>query len=67
MLPIPKFDPSNPLHLKLAELSKICHAKIAKTKFTKKSVAGRRKEAKEAIKDELKEIDNLVSKLLGLG
>ncbi|RLI46733.1 hypothetical protein DRO64_00460 [Candidatus Bathyarchaeota archaeon] len=67
ILPIPKFDRSNPIHLRLAELSKSCHDKVAKIKFTKKSIAGRRKEAREVVKDELKEIDDLVSKLLGLG
>jgi len=65
MLPIPKFNRNNPAHLRLAQLSKICHAKVAKVKFTKKRVGDRRKEAREAIKEELKEIDELVSKLLG--
>ena len=64
MLPIPEFDENNNLHLKLAELSKICHEKVAKIKFTKKSVAGLRKQAREAVEDELKEIDELVARLL---
>ncbi len=64
MLPIPRFDPGNPTHLKLAELSKICHEKVAKVKFTRKSVAGLRKQAREAIKEELKEIDTIVSQIL---
>jgi hypothetical protein len=66
MLPIPKFDAKDPIHLRLAELSKICHGKVAKVKFTKKSTAGLRKEAREAVKNELKEIDELVSKLLNI-
>jgi len=66
MLPIPKFDPNDPIHLRLAELSKICHAKVAKVKFAGKSVAKLRKLAREAVKDELREADELVSKLLGL-
>jgi hypothetical protein len=66
MLPIPKFNHNDPHHLRLAELSKICHQKVANLKFTKKSTAGLRKEAREAIKEELKEIDKLVYKLLNL-
>jgi len=69
MFPIPKFDSNDSVHLRLAELSKICHEKIAKAKvrFTGKSVASLRKQARETVKDELKEIDGLVSKLLGMG
>ena len=67
MLPIPKFDPNNPVHLRLAELSKVCHEKIAQAKanFRGRSIANLRKQAREIIKTELKEIDKLVSKLLG--
>jgi hypothetical protein len=66
MFPIPKFDPNNPIHVRLAELSKICHEKASKVKLTKKSVAGKRKEIREALKSEITEINELVSKLLGL-
>ncbi len=68
MLPIPKFDPNNSVHLRLAELSKICHEKVAKAKvrFTGKSVASLRRQARETVKEELKEIDELVSKLLDI-
>jgi methylase of polypeptide subunit release factors len=65
MLPIPKFDPDNSVHLRLAELSKICHEKIAELKFTKKSIIALRREAREVVKNELKEIDELVSKIIG--
>jgi SAM-dependent methyltransferase len=66
MLPIPRFYAENQAHLRLAELSRICHEKIAvaKTMFTGKSVAGLRKQAKETIEVELKEINELVSSLL---
>jgi len=66
MLPIPKFNPNNFVHLRLAELSKICHKKVAeaKVKFTGKSTANLRKQAREAVKDELRKIDELVSNLL---
>lgn len=66
MFPIPRFDKNNQLHIKLVDLSKICHAKVASLKFTKKSTAGLRKEAREAVKKEIAEIDEIVSQLLGL-
>jgi hypothetical protein len=66
MFPIPKFNKNEQLHVKLAELSKRCHAKVASMKFTKKGVAGLRREAREAVKEEIAEIDGLVSQLLGL-
>ena len=66
MFPIPRFNPNDHIHTKLAKLGKICHEKVSKVKFTKKSVAGLRKQAKEAIGDELIEIDQLVLKLLRL-
>ena len=67
MFPIPKFDPGSPLHTRLAELSKICHAKVASIRFRKKSPAGKRREARNVVTHELKEINELVAKLLGLG
>jgi hypothetical protein len=66
MFPIPQFDRNNPSHFRLVELSKKCHAKISSARFTKKSTAGRREEAREVIKEELREIDELVVHLLGL-
>jgi hypothetical protein len=66
MFSIPKFNPNELIHKRLAELSKICHEKASKVKLTKKSVAGKRKEIREALKSEIAEINELVSKLLGL-
>jgi len=63
-LSIPTFNPNLPLYKRLAELSKICHDKVAKVTFTKKSVAGKRKEVREVVKKELEEINELVSQLL---
>jgi hypothetical protein len=65
MLPIPKFDPGNSIHRRLAELSKISHEKASRIKLTKKGVAYRRKEVREALKAEIDEINKLVSQLLG--
>jgi len=67
MLPIPKFDPSNPVHRRLAELSKTCHEKASKIRLTKRGVAARRKEVRDALKAEIAEINKLVSQLLGIG
>lgn len=66
ILPIPKFEAKNPVHLKLAKLSLQCHSKVAVFGATKKAIAGIRKDAREAVKIEVAEIDELVSQLLGL-
>jgi len=65
MLPIPKFDSGNSIHRRLAELSKISHEKASRIELTKKSVAYRRKDVREALKAEINEINKLVSQLLG--
>jgi hypothetical protein len=64
--PIPKFNPNDEIHKKLAELSKKCHEIMKKHKFKSKSSAGRRKEAKKLLKNEIDEINELVKKLLNL-
>jgi SAM-dependent methyltransferase len=66
MLPIPKFDPNNPDHRRLAELSKICHVKASRVRLTKESVGSRRKEVRDALKGEIAEINAIVSRILGL-
>jgi|GEM_PF-2973948 len=65
MFPTPRFDPNNPIHKRLAELSRICHEKVSKVRFTKKSVTGRREEARATLRKELEEINRLVQQLLG--
>jgi len=67
MLPIPKFNPNNSAHKRLAELSKICHAKVAEAELKAKKAGNRRKEARKAIEKELEEINRLVAQLLNLG
>jgi type I restriction-modification system DNA methylase subunit len=67
MFPIQRFDPNNPVQRRLAELSKICHGKASRIRLTKKSVATRRKEVRDALKAEIDEINKLVSQLLGIG
>ncbi|MEM1718784.1 MAG: N-6 DNA methylase [Thermosphaera sp.] len=66
MFPIKAFDKNNSSHIRLAELSKKCHVKVSSIKFTKKSTSGLRKEARNAVKEEIAEIDEIVSRLLGL-
>ena len=46
--------------------SKECHKIVATIKFTKKSSAGRRKQARNAIKKQLEKIDEITAQLLGL-
>jgi len=65
MLPIPKFNKKDQLHIKLANLSKRCHSKVSSVKFTKKSVASLRREVRKTVEKEIAEIDKLVSQLLG--
>jgi hypothetical protein len=68
-LPIPKFDPSNKIHLRLAELGKLCSQKVAEWLKSGgqgkiKSIGVLRSRVREMLKDELKEIDGLVQKIL---
>ena len=57
-LPIPKFNPDDPKHRRLAELSKICHEAIKKIKVRS------RKKIKEKLARYVKEIDALVEEIL---
>lgn len=66
LFPIPKFDKTNPKHVKLAEISKKCH-KIMQTKdFSHKSTAAARSQARKLLRKEIERIDELVSDLLKL-
>jgi methylase of polypeptide subunit release factors len=66
MVYIPKFDCNNSLHNKLADLSKECHEKVSIITLTKKSIASKRKEIREKIKDKIEEINKHVHALTGL-
>jgi hypothetical protein len=68
-LPIPKFDPSNNIHLRLAELGKLCSQKVAEWLKSGgqgkiKNIGVLRSRVREMLKNELKEIDGLVQKIL---
>jgi hypothetical protein len=65
MIPIPKFDLNNPIRKELAELSKTCHKKLSTLEFTKKSTKSIRDYIRALIKEEIEQIDRLVSQLLG--
>lgn len=61
MFPIPRFNSENPYHRKLAEISKNCHNIVSRIEF--KNVKSRRKDSKNAVKEELLVIDRIVHKM----
>ena len=69
-LPIPKFDPSNPIHKRLAQIGKECHQKVQKilpaliAKY--RSIGKIRSEIKRHLAKELQEIDQLTKQILGI-
>jgi len=65
ILPIPEFDPQDPIHQELAKLSKECHRKVAKMEVDPaRRIDLARQHVREALDAELKKIDRLVRKLL---
>jgi hypothetical protein len=66
--PIPLYDAGNPAHRKLAELSKVCHRKVATVlpALAQKyhSVGKIRSEIKKELRDEIEQIDKLTKQLL---
>jgi methylase of polypeptide subunit release factors len=66
MFPIPKFNEKDPRHLELARISKQCHDMLKSKRFTRKSAAGVRSEARKIVAKEIERIDKLVSEVLGL-
>lgn len=72
VLPIPNFNRNDKRHLRLAELSKRCHRKVAAivanadAKTLSQSIGKLRQIVREELRTELKEIDRLVAELLGL-
>ncbi|MCM8819971.1 MAG: N-6 DNA methylase, partial [Candidatus Omnitrophica bacterium] len=71
-LPIPKFNLQNELHIQLVKLGKECEKKVENwlksqnIKNVKSIGILRRKVRKEVLEKELKEIDNIVKKLLNI-
>jgi hypothetical protein len=64
VVPIPKFNPEDEKHQKLAELSRECHQKVARLALTGKSIGFLRNKVREHLSQELAEIDKLVRQIL---
>jgi len=64
MLPIPRFDPGDPTHVRLAELSEACHVKVRGLKLGAGGAATRRRKVRAALKRELDEINRLVKSIV---
>ena len=66
VLPIPKFDKKNTIHKKLAELSKLCHSLVSKMTFRSTRPASARKQVRDALKEQINEINSIAEELLGM-
>jgi hypothetical protein len=71
-LPLPQFDPSQEEHLRLAELGRICAARVAQWQEAGgageiRSIGRLRGKVREMLRAELREIDTLVEQLLRSG
>lgn len=64
MFSIPEFEKDNPHHMRLAELSKLCHTKVSQLQLKRQRSASARKKATVIVEKELQEIDDIVSKIL---
>ena len=64
VMPIPKFDPKDKSHQKLAEISKECHQKVKQLELEGKSIGFLRGKVRKALANELAEIDKLVKNIL---
>ncbi|MBI4340077.1 MAG: SAM-dependent DNA methyltransferase [Chloroflexi bacterium] len=67
MVPFPRFNPKDKTHVRLAELSQTCHAKVANLapSLQGKSIGRLRSQVRQALSAELQEIDTLVRQILG--
>ena len=64
VVPIPKFNPRDEKHRKLAELSKECHEEVKKLKLEGKNIGFLRNKVRGHLAAELAEIDRLVREIL---
>jgi hypothetical protein len=64
VVPIPRFNPEDKKHRKLAELSRECHQKVAQLSLTGKSIGFLRNKVRQHLSHELAEIDKLVVDIL---
>lgn len=65
VLPIPKFNPQDENHLKLAKLSEECHIQVSQLSLKYKSIGILRNEVRTSLSSELSQIDELVKIALG--
>jgi hypothetical protein len=61
---IPKFDPADDRHQKLAELSKQCHQKVTQLILEGKNIGNLRGKVRQTLSKELAEIDSVVKSIL---
>jgi len=61
---IPKFDSNDDMHLKLSDIGKGCHEKMKTMKFSRKNNI--RAVVRKKLKDEIMEINQIVSKILNI-
>lgn len=65
--PIPLYDADSPVHARLAELSRECHTLVGAGEYPLAAEIGRlRQTIRASIMPQLREIDGLVSEMLGL-
>lgn len=60
---IPEFDGNDGVHLKLADIGQECHEKVKAMKFSQNNI---RTEVRKKLKDEITEINQIVSKILNI-
>jgi len=64
VVPIPRFNPQDEGHQKLAKLSQECHQKVAQLALEGKSIGSLRNKVRDYLSHELDEIDKLVKAIL---
>jgi hypothetical protein len=66
VLPVPRFDPQDPRHMELVELSRACHDKVAALvpQLKGQSIGRLRSQVRTHLSAELARIDGLVEQIL---
>lgn len=64
LFPLPQFNGSDRIHIKLADIAKECHDKVNTIRFKQRNNI--RREARERLINEITEIDEIVSKMIGI-
>jgi hypothetical protein len=66
LLPIPRFDEKNQVHLNLSSLSRQCHTKLTSASFDGINSGRARAEARHAVDDEIQSINKMVKSFLSM-